>query len=99
MKHLLLTTIAAAVLVGCGPRAQVTDCHVAVGRSLDLARGKQAVGVTVDQQRQHHVGRELLVAGAPVVDPKSLQWEALHGLDHEMDQIIFGNPIPQVGWQ
>ncbi len=32
-------------------------------------------------------------------DPKTLQWEALHGLNHEMDQIIFGNPIPQIGWQ
>jgi hypothetical protein len=66
---------------------------------LDLARGEQAVGVTIDQQRQHHVGRELLLPGAPVVDAKALQREALHRLDHEMDQVVLRHPIPQVGRQ
>jgi hypothetical protein len=85
--------------VGMGPRRQVADRHVTMGGSFDLARGKQTVGVTVDQQRQHHVERELLVAGAPMVDAKTLQRKPLHGLNHEMDQVIFGHPIPQVGWQ
>jgi len=70
-----------------------------MGGSLDLTRGKQAVAVTVDPQRQHHVGRELLVAGAPVVDANALQPEPIHRFDQEMDPIIFRRPIPQVGWQ
>ena len=97
--EVLAPELADRVVVGMGPRAQVTDRHVTVSGSLDLARGEQAVGVTVDQQRQHHVGRELLVAGAPMVDAKTLQREPLHGLNHEMDQVIFGHPIPQVRWQ
>ena len=38
----------------------------------------------IDQKRQHHVGRELPLAGATVVDPEGLQGEAVHSLDHEM---------------
>ncbi len=47
--------------------------HVAVSGSLDLARANQAVAVTVDQQRQHHMGRELFGSGAPVIDAEALQ--------------------------
>ena len=44
-------------------------------------------------------GRELLVAGAPVVDAKALQRQPVHRFDHEMDQVVLRHPIPQVGRQ
>jgi hypothetical protein len=97
--EVLAAELADRVVVGMGPRRQVTDRHVAVGGTLDLARGKQAVGVAVDQQRQHHVGRELFGPRAPVVDAEALQRQAVHRLDHEMDQVVLGHPIPQVGRQ
>ena len=79
-----------------GPCRQVTDCHVAVSGSLDLARGKQAVGVTVNQQSQHHMGRELFGTGAPMIDAEAFQREPVHRLDHEVDQVVLGHPLAQV---
>ncbi len=42
------------------------------------------------------IPRELPLAGATVVDPEGLQGEAVHRLDHEMDQVVLGHPIAQV---
>ena len=76
--------------------AEVTHGHVAVGGALDAAAAEGAVGVAVDEQREHHRRRELRVAAAAVVDGEGAQRQPLDGLDDEMDQVILGDPIAQV---
>ena len=71
MKHLLLTTIAAVVLLGCGPRAKGAD----VNAQLDDGSGKRVTPLdmaiqrkkteTVDLLRKHggKTGEELKAEG------------------------------------
>ena len=79
--------------------AEVTHGHVAVGGALNAPAAKSAVGVAVDEQREHHRRRELRVAAAAVVDGESAQRQPFDSLNDEVDQIVLRDPIPQVGWQ
>ena len=87
------------VVIGMVVGAEVTHGHVAVGGPLDAPAPEEAVGVAVDEQREHQVGRELLVAAALVIDREGRERQPLDGLDDEMDQIILGHPLAQVGRQ
>ena len=78
---------------------EVAHGDVAVGGALDAAGAEEAVGVTVEEQRQHHVRRILLVAAALVVDGEGGQREPICGADDEVDQIVFGDPVAQVWGQ
>ena len=76
--------------------AEVTHGHVAVGGALDAAAAEGAVGVAVDEQREHHRRRELRVAAAAVVDGEGAQWQPLDGLEDEVNQIILRDPVAQI---
>ena len=56
------------VVIGMRVGAQVAHGHVAVGGPLNAPAAEEAVGVAVDEQREHQVRRELLVAAALVID-------------------------------
>ena len=80
-------------------RREIAHRHVSVGGPLDTPGTEQAVGVAVNQQREHRVGRILLVAAAFVVNGQGGQRQPLDGLNDKVDQIIFGHPVAQVGGQ
>ena len=48
MKHLLLTTIAAVVLVGCGPSASDISIHTAAGGHIKAVKQHLAAGTDVN---------------------------------------------------
>ena len=75
---------------------EVAHGHVAIGGPLDAAGAEDAVGVAVEEQGQHGVGRILGVAGALVVHGEGGQGQAVHGLDDEVDEVILGHPVAQV---
>ena len=66
---------------------------------LDAATGEDPVGVAIDQQRQQHVRVVLGRAGAALVALELAPVQALDGLDDEMRQVVFGQPVEQVGGQ
>lgn len=79
--------------------AEVTHGQITVGGAFDAAAAEETVGVAIDQQREHHVGRVLLVAAALVVDGEAAERQPLEGADDEMDQVILGDPIAEVRGQ
>ena len=85
------------VVIGMGVGAEVAHGQVAVGGALDAAAAEDAVGVAVDEQGEHHRRRELRVAATAVVDREGAQRQPLDGLDDEVDQVILGDPVAQVG--
>ena len=68
-----------------------------MGRLLDLATGKNSIGVAIDDQAQHHARIILLAAAAFVVDRELFHIDALDRLDDEMDEVVLWHPVPQVG--
>jgi len=86
-------------MVGMLAGAEIAHGHVAVGGPLNAPAAEEAVGVAVDEQREHQVRRELLVAAALVVDREGRERQPLDRLDDEMHQIILGDPLAQVGRQ
>ena len=70
---------------------------VAVGRPLDPAGRKDAVGVAVNQQRQHQPGMILRLAARLRPGPERTDRHTLDRGDDEMRQVIIGNPGLQVG--
>lgn len=68
------------VVLMCVAR-QIADRHVAVRVPLNLVAGKNAVGVAVDQQGQHHLRRILRRAAAATIDVEPPQPYAFDRLD------------------
>jgi len=60
------------VMVGMLAGAEIAHGHVAVGGPLDAPAAEEAVGVAVEEQREHHPRRELLVAAALARPPAGL---------------------------
>ena len=60
MKHLLLTTIAAVVLVGCGPSApdiSIHDAAGAFGRKVNIEAVKQHLDAGTDVEARDNYSR------------------------------------------
>ncbi|MBE87600.1 MAG: hypothetical protein CMO69_07695, partial [Verrucomicrobiales bacterium] len=53
MKHLVLTTIAAVVLVGCGPRMSIHEA--AKAGNIEVIKQRLAAGADLDAQDRHGV--------------------------------------------
>src|SRR5260370_42004142 len=68
--------------------AEVAHRHVAVGRPLDAAAAEDAVGVRINEQREHHLRGKLLVAAALVVDGEGAERHSLDGTDDLVHFII-----------
>ena len=72
---------------------------VPVGRSLDPPRGKDAVGIAIDEQRQHQPRVVLRLAASLRVCLEHPQPHPLNRRHDEMRDVVLGQPIPQVGRQ
>lgn len=83
-------------VIGMGVGGEGTPGNVPAGGPFDAAGGKDAVGVTVNEQGQQEVRRILRVAGALGIEGEGREGQALDGLDDEGDQIILGHPVSQV---
>jgi hypothetical protein len=94
--EVLATEGADRVGVGMLVGGEVAHGDVTGGGALDAAGVEEAVGLAVDEQRQHHVRRILLVATAFGVGGEGGQREPVHGADDEVDQVVFGDPVAQV---
>ena len=71
--------------------------HAVVSALLDAAAAEGAGGVTVNEQPQQHPGRVLFAAGAAGVDADLAQVQAVHRVEDEVDEMIGGHPVAQVG--
>jgi len=58
---------------------------------------QQAGGVAVDEQGEHHGGRELRVAGAPVIDAEVVGIQGRNGINDKVGEVIIRNPILDTG--
>ena len=87
------------VLIWMVVAAKIPHRNIPVGGPLDFARGEQAIGVTVDQQRKHHMRRKLGVTRASMIDFEQIHWESIDRFNHKMNQVIFLHPISQIRWQ
>jgi hypothetical protein len=63
-----------------GVASEKTHGDIAMGGTLDLTRGEKSVGIAVDEEREHHVWRELPRACATVVDLKAFERQTMDGL-------------------
>ena len=82
-----------------GVGAEEAHGHVAVRGGLDGARAEPARGVGVDEQGEHHRGRILFAARAALVDAEVGGGDLLHGFEHQMDDVIGGQPFAQIAGQ
>lgn len=87
------------IMVGRGVGGDEANRNIAVCRPLDPARGENAVGVAVDQQRQHQPRVVLCLASAPPVDLERTDVDALDSFDDEMRKLVLWNPLAKVGRQ
>jgi hypothetical protein len=87
---------AEAVVVRMGVSTQEAHRHAVGGQALDLAAGKRASGVAVNQQCEHHGGRILRIPAAALVDPSRARVQRGDGLHDEMHQVVLGHPLAQV---
>ena len=87
------------VVVGVGVGAEKSHGHIAVAGPLDLATGKLARAIGVDQKCQEHGRGILLVPGAAVVDLGARGVDRLDGVDDEMHEMVAGDPVAQVRWK
>jgi hypothetical protein len=58
---------------------------------------KYPVGVTVDQQRQHHARVILRLARAAPIDLERPDINTLNGFDDEMRKVVVRDPIAKIG--
>jgi hypothetical protein len=77
-------------------RRHVAHPDVAVRRPLDPARGEDAVGVAVDQQRQHQPRVVLRLAARHRLGLEGIQRHPLHRRHDEVRQVVLRQPILQV---
>lgn len=82
--------------VGMRVSREVTDSHVSVRGAFDPPAREDAVGITVDQQPKHHLGRVLLRAAATPVDLQRAQPHPLDGLHDEVHHVRLRHPAPQM---
>jgi hypothetical protein len=66
---------------------------------LLAAAAEGAGGVTVDEQGQEHAGRVLFAAGPARVELDLAQVEGVDGVEDEMNQIMGGHLLAQIGWE
>jgi hypothetical protein len=85
-----------AVVVGMVVGHEVTHGHVPVGGPLDAAGTEKAIGIAVNQQRQHGMRRVLGIAAPLLVDGESRKGQAFHRADDEVDQVVLRHPVAQV---
>ena len=85
------------VVVRVMVRRHEANPDIAVRRPLDPAAREDPVRIAIDQQRQHHPGMILRRARAAMVDLEGTEIDALDRLDHEVRQIILGDPITKIG--
>ena len=87
------------IVVGMGVGADEADGEVLIGGVFDAAGAEQAGGVAVDEEGEHHGGRELGIAGAPLVDAAMVEAQGGDGINHKVGEIIFGDPFLDGGGQ
>ena len=67
-----------------------------MGGPFNFAATEDPVRVTVDHQRQHHRGWELLAATAPLIDLSPSQIKRLHRIYNEVHHVIPRHPITHI---
>ncbi|MFT5407137.1 MAG: hypothetical protein ACI9DF_006009, partial [Verrucomicrobiales bacterium] len=97
--EVLAAEFADGIVIGMGVASEKTHGDIAMGGTLDLTRGEKSVGIAVDEEREHHVWRELPRACATVVDLKAFERQTMDGLNGEVDEIVFGDPVTHVRGQ
>ncbi len=81
------------VVVGVRVGGDETGADVPVRRPLDPPRGEDAVGMAVDEQRQHQPRMVLRLAAGPGVGVKRRQPHPLHRRHDKMRDIVRRQPI------
>ena len=89
--------LADGVVIRVSVGSEVTHGDVAVGGALDFARAENAVTVTENEKSEHHVGRHLRAAAAMIIDTEVVERESFGGFNDEVDEVVFGYPIPKIG--
>ena len=74
------------------------EAHVPPAQALHLAAGAMAVGVGVDQHRQHHGRCEGRLPGTsrPVLGFETRQVHLLDRIEHQVDEVALGQPVQHV---
>ena len=84
------------VVIGMSVGRQIAYRHISVSGPFNAPGTENAVGITVNEQRQHQMGRILLVATPFVVDRKGGQRQPLDRGNHKMYQVVLRYPFAQV---
>ena len=80
-----------------GIGAEEAHGDVLPGGALDAAGADEAGGIAINEQAEHHGGRVLGVAGAATVDLDVSERDRGDGLDHEVDEVVIGHPVAEIG--
>jgi hypothetical protein len=88
-------------VVRVAARREHPEGHVLVRPSLDLPRRPHAHAVPVQEQRQHHhrVVRRVAPLLALVRRLDGRQVERLHQIQHEVGEVVLGQPLLRRRWQ
>jgi hypothetical protein len=84
------------VVVRMQVRRHQPNPDVAERRPLDPARGEDAVGVAVDQKRQHQARVILRLAARHRLGLEGVQRHPLHRRHDEVRQVVLRQPVPHV---
>ena len=74
------------------------EAHIPPAQALHLAAGAMAVGVGVDQHRQHHGRCEGRLPGTsrPVLGFETRQIHLVDRIEHQVDEVALGQPVQHV---
>jgi len=85
------------IVVGMGVGADESDGEVLAGGVFDAAGAEQAGGVAINEEGEHHGGRELGIPGAAVVDAVVVEVQGRHGINHKVGDVVVRNPLLNAG--
>ena len=75
---------------------QITHGKMLISRPLDLPRTEQPIGITIDEQPQHHARRILFAAGSALVELGRTHIQQRQRIHQKMHKVIPANPFPQI---
>jgi len=85
-------------MIGTQPAADHPVADIAHAPLLDHPAGPLALAVPIQQQRDHHlrIERRPAMPIGPVLAAEPAQIQGGHRIQHDMDQVIFGQPLAHV---
>lgn len=93
----LAAELAESVVVRMSVGGKQARGHTIISTLLDVVAAEGAGCFTIEEQGQEHRGRILRAAGAAGVDADLGEVEAGDGVENEVDEVVGGQPVVQVG--